>query len=192
MWPSDTIWWHSSVSKLDQVMACCLTAPSHYLNQCWLFINKAHWHLAESNFTHTVPDITHNQVFKNFIFGNTCTVSTPNDQWVTLWWPERSFKNIQTALFNHFCTMLKAYPTQDCLVSSLNVIRREIGRNHSSGQRIPETNIIASMIIHSQAASSLAYHLPPPLPPPPPPPLSSTNYKQHHCHYTEKRAFEIW
>ena len=24
-------------STLAQVMACCLTAPSHYLNQCWLY-----------------------------------------------------------------------------------------------------------------------------------------------------------
>ena len=37
---SDTIWWHKSGSTLAQVMACCLTAPSHYLNQCWLIINK--------------------------------------------------------------------------------------------------------------------------------------------------------
>ena len=34
--PSDTIWRHRSGSTLSQVMACCLTAPSHYLNQCWL------------------------------------------------------------------------------------------------------------------------------------------------------------
>ena len=34
--PSDAIWWHRSGSTLAQVMACCLTAPSHYLNQCWL------------------------------------------------------------------------------------------------------------------------------------------------------------
>ena len=34
LWPSDTIWRHKSGSTLDQVMACCLTAPSHYLNQC--------------------------------------------------------------------------------------------------------------------------------------------------------------
>ena len=27
-------------STLAQVMACCLTAPSHYLKQCWLIINK--------------------------------------------------------------------------------------------------------------------------------------------------------
>ena len=38
--PSDTIWRHRSGSTLAQVMACCLTAPSHYLNQCWLIISK--------------------------------------------------------------------------------------------------------------------------------------------------------
>ena len=27
-----------SGSTLAQVVACCLTAPSHYLNQCWLII----------------------------------------------------------------------------------------------------------------------------------------------------------
>ena len=26
-----------SLSTLLQIMACCLTAPSHYLNQCWLY-----------------------------------------------------------------------------------------------------------------------------------------------------------
>ena len=29
-------------STLAQVMACCLTSPSHYLNQCWFTINKVH------------------------------------------------------------------------------------------------------------------------------------------------------
>ena len=38
--PSDTIWWQRSGSSLAQVMACCLTAPSHCLNQCWLIINN--------------------------------------------------------------------------------------------------------------------------------------------------------
>ena len=36
LWPSDTIWWYRSWSTLIQIMACCLRAPSHYLNQCWL------------------------------------------------------------------------------------------------------------------------------------------------------------
>ena len=29
---------------LFYVMACCLTAPSHYLNQCWVIITEVLWH----------------------------------------------------------------------------------------------------------------------------------------------------
>ena len=42
--PSDAIWWHRSGSTLAQVMAWCLTAPSHHLNQCWLIISVVQWH----------------------------------------------------------------------------------------------------------------------------------------------------
>ena len=45
--PSDAIWHWRSWSRLVQVMACCLTAPSHYLNQCWLIISKVLWHSSE-------------------------------------------------------------------------------------------------------------------------------------------------
>ena len=45
--PSDTIWHWRSWSTLVQVMACCLTAPSHYLDQCWLIISKVLWHSSE-------------------------------------------------------------------------------------------------------------------------------------------------
>ena len=44
LWPSDTIWWQRSGSTLTQVMACCLTTPSHYLSQCWLIISGVQWH----------------------------------------------------------------------------------------------------------------------------------------------------
>ena len=40
LWPIDVIWRQGSRSTLAQVMACCLTAPSHYLNQFWFIINK--------------------------------------------------------------------------------------------------------------------------------------------------------
>ena len=43
LWPSDAIWRQWSRSTLMQVMACCLTAPSHYLNQCWLIVTKVAW-----------------------------------------------------------------------------------------------------------------------------------------------------
>ena len=35
---------------LAQVMAWCLTAPSHYLNRCWLNISEVHWQWPEGNF----------------------------------------------------------------------------------------------------------------------------------------------
>ena len=38
--PIDAIWQHKSESTLAQVMVCCLTAPNHYLNQCWLIITN--------------------------------------------------------------------------------------------------------------------------------------------------------
>ena len=40
LWPSDATEHQGSGSTLAQVMACCLTAPSHYLNQCWFIINE--------------------------------------------------------------------------------------------------------------------------------------------------------
>ena len=35
LWRSDAIWQYRSESTLVQVMAWCLTTPSHYLNQYW-------------------------------------------------------------------------------------------------------------------------------------------------------------
>ena len=38
-------------------MACCLTAPSHYPNQCWLTIICVMWHLHERNFIGYIPRV---------------------------------------------------------------------------------------------------------------------------------------
>ena len=58
-WPSDTVWRQRSGSTLAQVMACCLMAPSQYLNQCWLIISDVQWHSYEDNFTRDAsPSIT--------------------------------------------------------------------------------------------------------------------------------------
>ena len=60
LWPGDPIWRHGTRSTLAQVMACCLTAPSHYLNhQCWLIISKIQWHSSECNFTRDTSAIGH-------------------------------------------------------------------------------------------------------------------------------------
>ena len=40
-WQSlDSLWPQRSASTLAQVMDCCLVAPNHYLNQCWLLISS--------------------------------------------------------------------------------------------------------------------------------------------------------
>ena len=47
LWPRDAIWRHSSGSTLVQVMTCCLTTPTNYLNQilCWHIIGPLGIHL---------------------------------------------------------------------------------------------------------------------------------------------------
>ena len=57
LWPNAAVWQQWSRSTLAQVMACCLTAPSHYLNQCWLLISKILWYSPDSNFTEKTSDI---------------------------------------------------------------------------------------------------------------------------------------
>ena len=56
LWPSDAIWWHGIGSTLGQVMACYLTAPSHYLYQCWAIISKIPWHSSEDIVTRRSED----------------------------------------------------------------------------------------------------------------------------------------
>ena len=57
--PSDTIWRQISGSTLAQVMAYCLMAPSHYLNQCWLILSKVQWHSYDGNFIRDTSAISH-------------------------------------------------------------------------------------------------------------------------------------
>ena len=59
LWPRDAIWWHRSGSTLAQVMACCLMAPSHYLNQYWLILSAIQWHSSQNNFTRDTFHINH-------------------------------------------------------------------------------------------------------------------------------------
>ena len=78
--PSDTKGWNRTWSTLVEVMACCLTAPSHYLNQCWLIISEVLLHSQESNFPGNTHDIYLSDVLENFI----CKIAAtyPRGQWV--------------------------------------------------------------------------------------------------------------
>ena len=57
--PIDAIWRHGTWTTLVQIMICCLTAPSHYLNQCWLIPSQAQWHFYEGCFTTDASAINH-------------------------------------------------------------------------------------------------------------------------------------
>ena len=49
-------------------MACCLMAPSHYLNQHWLIISELSWYLPEGNFIGNTEDIYPSLEFKSYWF----------------------------------------------------------------------------------------------------------------------------
>ena len=78
--PNDAIWRQGSGSTLAQVMAYCLTAPSHYLNQCWLIIRKVQWYSSEDNFTSNISAINHWNKLENYLYKS--PLKTPRGQWV--------------------------------------------------------------------------------------------------------------
>ena len=57
LWPCDAVWRHRSGPTLAQIMVCCLTTPSHYLNQCRLLISKFLWHSPKSNTTLRISNL---------------------------------------------------------------------------------------------------------------------------------------
>ena len=61
-------------------MAWCLTAPSYYLDQCWLLISEFLWHSPQSNFTVSVEDAILYNEFENYVFKMTAT--SHRGQWV--------------------------------------------------------------------------------------------------------------
>ena len=79
LWASDVTWRHGSRSTLAQVMACCLTAPSHYLNQCWLMINEVLWHSPDNNFTENTSDFYNWNEFEIYEFD--IVVKSSRGQW---------------------------------------------------------------------------------------------------------------
>ena len=64
LWPSDDIGRQTSWSTLVQVMACCLMAPSHYLNQCLLTINEI-WHFFFKHISTYIQTISYTHISIN-------------------------------------------------------------------------------------------------------------------------------
>ena len=79
LWPSDAIWCHRTWATLIQVMAWCLTAPSHYLNQCWLIINEVLRHSPQGSSTGNAQDIYRSYEFENYY--SKIRATSPRGQW---------------------------------------------------------------------------------------------------------------
>ena len=69
-----------SESSLDPVMACCLTAPSHYLNQCWPINHGLLQHPVVSSFMVCAYDLHLQSEFENDTYHIPNT--SPVYQWV--------------------------------------------------------------------------------------------------------------
>ena len=79
-WCDIDMMWHRSGSTLAQIMACCLMAPNHYLQQCRLLITKAQGHSSDGSFTRDAPAINNWNKFENYLFK--FPFKSPRDQWV--------------------------------------------------------------------------------------------------------------
>ena len=62
--PGEAIWRRRNWSTLVEVMACCLTATSHFRNICWLTINEIPWHWFQGNVYLNIKDIKAHDVFE--------------------------------------------------------------------------------------------------------------------------------
>ena len=82
LWPTNTIRRQGPESTLAQVMPCCLTAPSHYLNQCWLIISKVLRLSSEGIIMRRSEDTSQQNKIEHYIFR--ITFRSPRGQWVNM------------------------------------------------------------------------------------------------------------
>ena len=61
-------------------MACCLTTPSHYLNQCWLIIGEVPWHSSQGIILWRCEDTNQYNEIENCSFK--MASRSPRGQWV--------------------------------------------------------------------------------------------------------------
>ena len=70
-------------------MACCLTAPSHYLRLGWLLISGILWYSYESNFTTSAQATILYPEFEKF--ASKIAAPSPRSQWVPVGWSWAAF-----------------------------------------------------------------------------------------------------
>ena len=121
-----------SGSTLAQVMACCLTAPSHYLNQCWLIISKIQLHVMKISQGPMSELLKYNRPQSRTVFGwslDTHPSSLPNiisssklDFWTSWTCPVKFSCSLHNKC--HTPSNIECY---DCKKITLIITKRWIG-----------------------------------------------------------------
>ena len=76
----------NSQSTMAQIIACCLTAPCHYLNQCWLGIIGIHPRTISEKITrHNFEINNHINLFADFCEGTMSLLISPSAAHMCQW-----------------------------------------------------------------------------------------------------------
>ena len=100
LWPSDALLWQGYQSTLTQVMACCLTAPRRYLNQCWL--RSCDIHLKAFSQKITQPSIT--KISLKII--SKASLKSLRGQWVNGMGPKPIMVLLVTSSIEYCCVIM--------------------------------------------------------------------------------------
>ena len=87
-------------------MACCLTAPSHYMSQHWLIISRVLCHSPKSNSTRNAHESNHHNVFENCTF-NIKDTSPGNNELIR---PEQIWKISEAIIWKFTSPIVKILP----------------------------------------------------------------------------------
>ena len=103
-------------STLVQAMTCCLTALSHYLNQCWIIITKVLWHSCECIFTGNIQ-----YIFQAHLQGTNESTHLGLGTWRKIYW-QNDNNNLFICIMFHKMTGAKEMlfgPTAQPFISRL-------------------------------------------------------------------------
>ena len=106
LWPNDSIWLSRSMSTLALIMACCVTAPSLHLNQCWLPFSDILWYSPASNFTRCAHQLNRFHILWDYTL--IVIAASPRGHWVN----RNCYTRYVIACLMQFCWANKHRQTQ--------------------------------------------------------------------------------
>ena len=103
-------------------MACCLTTPSHYLNQCWLIITKVQW-CSSISLEISQPSVS--KISFKIIF-----LKSPRGQWVKTVW-HRFVDCVKLFIINLLLTHQVCRWVNFVFANSISVVRFRFHKNRA-------------------------------------------------------------